>query len=44
MKYIKCRVYVYMNNVSVKNTRSAKYICDMMVTKIEKSVTNINEQ
>ena len=39
MEYMEYRVYVYMNNVSMKNTRSAKYICDMMVDKIVKSVT-----
>ena len=33
-----------MNNVSVKNTRSAKYICDMIIVKITKSITIINGQ
>jgi len=38
------RVYVYMNCVLVKNIRSAKYTCDMMVEKIAKSVTSIKRQ
>ena len=42
MEYIECRVYVYMDNVSVKNTRSAKYTCDLMINKIAKSVISIN--
>jgi len=33
---------MYMNNVVVKNTRSAKYTCDMMVNKIAKSIISIN--
>ena len=41
MKYLKCRVYVYMK---VKNTGSAKYTCDMMVDKLAESVTSINGQ
>ena len=44
MECMECREYVYINNVSVKNTRSAKYICDMMIDKIEKSVASINKQ
>ena len=40
MEYMECRVYVY--NVSVKNTKSAKYTCDMIEDKIEKSITSIN--
>jgi len=41
---MKCRVYVYTDNMSVKNTGGAKYTCDMMVDKVAKSVANINRQ
>jgi len=41
---MKSRVNVYMNNVSMKNTRNTKYTCDMMVDKISESVTSINGQ
>jgi len=44
MVYMECRVHVYINYVSVKNTRSAKYTCDIMVDKIAESVTSINVQ
>ena len=44
MEYMKSRAYVYMNYVSVKNTESVKYTCDMMVVKIAENVTSINGQ
>jgi len=37
-------LYVYMNSMFVKNIRSAKYTCDMVVDKIAGSVISINRQ
>jgi len=43
-EYMECRLYVYMNNVSVEHTGSAKYTCDMVVNKIAGSIICINGQ
>jgi len=44
IEYMKCKVYVHMNYLSVNNTKNAKYTCDMMVNKTGENVTSINGQ